>query len=167
MLHSAASTTLVVVIGSQRGGEQVWQSMITHLIQPLRADLAVLASFDQSHELLLQHAQHIWRVGEYRDWGVLITELVGAGWQANVTLTDNLWGGVHVAEKQNGKVVLKELAGSGAILLALRLLVLRFLDNLHGHSYTQADHVCSEILNSCVQSHPNRSQELRDCLWLL
>lgn len=128
-------STLVVVIGSHRAGERVWASIVENLVRPLFADLAVLADFDLPPNLLLREAKHVWRVGEYHDWGLLISELVGVGWEANVSLVDNLWGGVHV--NASGKAGTRELMGSGAILLALRLLVLRHLDGLYGHSYTQ------------------------------
>eukprot|EP00966_Prymnesium_polylepis_P168819 3903473-Prymnesium_polylepis.1 len=141
------ASTLAVVIGSHRAGEQVWQSLFDNLLAPLAADLAVLAAFDQQPDELLRRSVHVWRVGEYRDWGELITELVGASWRANVSLTTNLWGGVRAGASRQAT-----LQGSGAILLALRHVVLQYLDVLRGHSYHQVVLTRADLYHACP--HP-------------
>jgi len=102
------------------------------VIGPLGADLAVLAALEDpsgtgSHRAPSSHDQevalarlqpsHVWRLPEYDSWEPLLDQLL-PGWQARVTLSRNLWGGVG------------GMAGSGAIVFSLRLLLLRYLDAL-------------------------------------
>lgn len=92
--HPRRNHTLVVVMGSLRGGEQVWHTLEKNVLAPLQADLAVLAAEDQALNWLTQRARHVWRVGEYTDWAEPIVALHGPAWRSNVSLVDNLWGGV-------------------------------------------------------------------------
>jgi hypothetical protein len=92
------TTTLVVVIGSLRGGEETWRSMYAHLLVPYGADLAILngatddlASDDlavdgptvdgptvdgpnvdgqrgQRGPSLYRAAKYVWSVPEYANW---------------------------------------------------------------------------------------------------
>ena len=74
--HQAAHT-LVVVMGSLRGGEQVWHTLDKNVLVPLSADLAVLVAFDQEPNWLTRRAQHLWRVGEFSDWAQPIAATFG------------------------------------------------------------------------------------------
>ena len=112
-----SNRTLVCLIGSLRGGSVTWDSLRAHVLQPLRADLAILASFDESDALLQRLAPtHLWRLPEFADWAVLLDELLPAGWRQRVHLSHNLWG------------PLGGMRGSGAIIFALRLVLLRDLE---------------------------------------
>ena len=53
--------TLVVIIGSHRGGEETWNSMYKYLLHPLGADLALVNNtFDQNS--LCKKAKFLWKI---------------------------------------------------------------------------------------------------------
>jgi hypothetical protein len=72
---SKSASTLVVLLGNARGGEETWQSMFRHVLEPLQADLALafghLASLNNS---LAGRAKHVWITQEPDDWGDVIDE---------------------------------------------------------------------------------------------
>ena len=114
-----ANRTLVCILGSLRGSVVAWQSLRRHVIAPLKAELAVLASWEESEETLRQLAPtHVWRVPEYDDWALLLDELLPAGWMQRVRLQHNLWGPIG------------GMRGSGAIIFGLRMVLLHYLDAL-------------------------------------
>lgn len=138
------NTTLVATIGSVRGGPLAVSTLVRHVLAPLSADLGVLASYDVPwDEPLLQSAKHVWRVPEYTDWEVLVNETLSPfepDWHAHVRFTPNLWGGLH------------DMPGSGAIVFALRLVLLRFLDGLVGHVYKTLILTRTDLAYAC--DHP-------------
>ena len=149
---------LVVVMGSLRGGAATWHSMFRHLLTPLQADLALLTSAadiaQHAGSALLARAKYVWSAVEYEDWGLQIDELLGGpGWRNNVTLLPGLWGGVRVrwcrAWCFEGTRILR---GSGAIMLSLRLHLLRHLDVLPPSSYSAVVLTRSDYLYLCP--HP-------------
>ena len=140
-------STLVVVMGSHRGGEQVWTSLERNVLVPLKADLAVLASFDQVPNSLTERAQHLWRVREFSDWGEPIAARYGTDWRSNVSLTENLWGGIR--RDPSSEV---ELKGSGGILLVLRMVLLSYLDALEGYPYKTVILTRADLYHTCA--HP-------------
>ena len=143
-----AVSILVCLIGSLRGGEQAWRSMYENLLHPLRAHLGVLVSYEDSasSSSLLRHATHVWRVGEYRDWGDLLDELQGRAWRETASLSTHLWGGV-VNPSTN-----RTIYGSGAIMLCLRMVLLGYLDAMRGHTYHQLVLTRSDYYYACA--HP-------------
>ena len=71
--------TLVVVIGSARGGEETWRSMYTGLLVPFNADLAVHLGTRETLETLettetsvvpslYRQAKYVWGMPEYANW---------------------------------------------------------------------------------------------------
>ena len=61
--------TLVVLLGSARGGEETWNSLYTYLISPLSADLALLfGKTDLKTSSLYSRAKYVWEIDEYDDW---------------------------------------------------------------------------------------------------
>ena len=63
--------TLVVVIGSARGGEETWRSMYTGLLVPFNADLAVHLGTPAPHAVapsLYRRAKYVWGMPEYANW---------------------------------------------------------------------------------------------------
>ena len=173
--------TLVVVLGSLRGSDEIYRSILKHLVRPLGAELAVLAAIGGGGVssdgwkdcLLIRHAKHLWWAEEHDDWGPPISRLVGNGWERNVTLLHNLWGGVYtrnltllqatrdpVTWKRlrptwNSSILRRKtrrktrLSGSGAILLYLRMLVLRHLDGLPEGTYTHVVLTRSDLYHIC------------------
>jgi hypothetical protein len=140
-----------------------WESLATHVLRPLSADLAVLASFRVGlQQLQSLGAMHIWRIPEcvlpgvfrthactcyvncmrwmhhrYDDWEKLLNALLPRGWKQRVKLTNNLWGGIA------------GMRGSGALIFAFRLVLLHYLDALAAGApaaydrviLTRSDHV--------------------------
>jgi len=169
------------VFGSLRGSDEIYRSILTHLVRALGAELAVLAAIGGGGVssdgwkdcLLIRHAKHLWWAEEHDDWGPPISRLVGNGWERNVTLLHNLWGGVYtrnltllqatrdpVTGKRlrptwNSSILRRKtrrktrLSGSGAILLYLRMLVLRHLDGLPEGTYTHVVLTRSDLYHIC------------------
>ena len=61
--------TLVILLGTARGGEETWNTMYKNLIEPYSADLALLfgKNSDKSSSLY-KKAKFIWEINEYSDW---------------------------------------------------------------------------------------------------
>ena len=61
--------TLVILLGTARGGEETWNTMYKNLIEPYSADLALLfgKNSDKSSSLY-KNAKFIWEINEYSDW---------------------------------------------------------------------------------------------------
>ena len=135
-------TTLVCLIGNIRGGPESWRSIRKRLVRPLNAHVAVLANYDTPHDLLVEHfaPTHIWRVPEYGNWSELLHELLPAGWLARIHPSKNVWGG------------LPGIGGSGAIIFALRLVLLRYLDALVGSPYQRLVLSRNDLFHAC--DHP-------------
>ena len=144
-LHTMNST-LVVVFGSLRGGASTWQTLRERVLAPLSADLAVLVNYsEESSSLAAFGATHIWRVPEYADWRTLIDSLLPRGWDRDVSWLPNVWGPLH------------DLPGSGAIIFALRLVVLQYLDSLAlpHNSYTRIILTRSDHVHACAHFDVN------------
>lgn len=61
--------TLIVLLGSARGGEETWKSMYKYLLEPLSADLALLfGKTSDKKASLYKKAKFIWEIEEYSDW---------------------------------------------------------------------------------------------------
>jgi len=74
--------TLVVLVGSLRGGEPAWQSLARNMLEPNRADLALSLGYFASRgqpapasSSLLQRAKFVWWTEEVEDWGVYFDAL--------------------------------------------------------------------------------------------
>ena len=60
--------TLIVLLGSARGGEETWKSMYKYLLEPLSADLALLfGKTSDKKASLYKKAKFIWEIEEYSD----------------------------------------------------------------------------------------------------
>jgi hypothetical protein len=148
------TTTLVVVIGSVRGGEETWRSMYAHLLVPYGADLAILngATDDLASDgpnvdgpnvdgpnvdgprgpSLYRAAKYVWSVPEYANWRDYYAER-GVPVDAFVeNAAAGFAGGID------------EYAGSGAVVCAFRHALLRgHLDVLERYDrviVTRSDH---------------------------
>ena len=165
--HATDGNLLVAMIGNLRGGEQAWLTLERQVLVPLSADLALLAARDDldaiGRSVLLRRARFVWEVQEYYDWGVMIDELLGSiGWRKNVSLSPGLWGGVRYPKRCKTwcrKPQKEILRGAGAITLALRMVLLRHLDDLAasaskagGPAYSHVMLTRSDYLYACA--HP-------------
>lgn len=154
-----SGSTLICIIGNLRGGDEAWRSMVRHLQQPLGASLALLVSDHDAatyrSSALFAAAKYVWLVREYEDWGVLIDQLLGTPtWRANVSLQQGLWGGVHMPKCRSwcDDDRRKILKGAGAITIALRMELLRRLDELGAGAYSRVVLTRSDYFYTCT--HP-------------
>lgn len=117
--------SLVVLLGNARGGEKTWATMYAHLLDPLNADLAVLfGRCAHRSASLYTRARFVWEVEEYRDWGDYYRRrCVTANWSTMAARyrRTGIMGGTG------------RLKGSGAIILALRDILLGYKDVLTGY----------------------------------
>jgi len=155
-LISTPSKTLVVIIGSLRGGEVAWDSLYKNSLDPSNADLALMIGKPPQHyanSTIIKRAKYYWEVEEYEDWADAIDLIDGPGWRSSIlpelerkrTLNgqptnrlgltgDNIFGGV------------KGYLGSGAIIFMFRwFLTQKLKENNLVNQYdrfviTRADH---------------------------
>jgi hypothetical protein len=75
--HVKSNRTLVIIMGTLRGGETSWSSMYKHLLEPNSADLALLVPMNTSRSSsLFNRAKFVWEHAEYADWGVAIENFI-------------------------------------------------------------------------------------------
>ena len=158
----AANTTLVCLIGRLSGGNIAHESLIANVLQPLRADLALLLraseAADKGTQLLFRNAQHIWLMND--DWNAQADELA-PGWEqtllqgrSNTTAPQEasrapdpkLWGGLFW---RAGNFTLR---GTGGLLMVLRLALLARLDALGEAAYDQVIVTRPDHYHAC--KHP-------------
>ncbi|MBD1160405.1 hypothetical protein IDG51_03940, partial [Pelagibacterales bacterium SAG-MED14] len=61
--------TLIILLGSARGGEETWETMYKYLMAPLSADLALLfGKTNKKSSSLYKKAKFIWEIDEYDNW---------------------------------------------------------------------------------------------------
>jgi len=146
------TSTLVVLLGNARGGERTWNSMYTHLLEPLGADLALL--FGHTRQLdssLYQRAQYVWEVPEHLDW---------ANYYMHKCRTNN-W--LRLAKKFSRDGIMGgvgRLKGSGAIILALRDTLMQYQDVLERYDriiLTRSDYYY-------IADHPDLPN---DAIWIV
>ena len=133
--------TLVCFIGGLRGGPDTWNSLKRHLVDKYDADVAILTNndTDTSEMARIMSPRYIWITKEYDNWAQFMDENFSIAWRRQVTLQENIWGGID------------KLKGSGAIVMILRFVLLKFLDKIENHNYerlivTRSDNyfVCDE-----------------------
>ncbi len=103
--------TLVVLIGSARGGEETWRTMYKYLLEPYSADLALLfgKTLDKSSSLYTK-AKFIWEIEEYSDW-----------WNYyNKYFSNRIYNIYKQNEIEGLGGGINNFRGSGAIIFALR-----------------------------------------------
>ena len=135
--------TLVVLIGSARGGEETWSSLYKYLLNPLSADLALLfGKSNNKTSSLYQKAKYVWEIDEYEDWWNYLKKYF-SGTLYNIykkNEIEGLGGGI------------KNFKGSGAIIFALR----HFLKTNFKHELLKYDRI---ILSRSdfyyIDFHPN------------
>ena len=79
------ASTLVVLMGSARGGENTWQTLYDRLLEPNGADLALLlgATAAKAGVSLYARAKYIWEVRDFADWSDALDSMGGDGtWRA-------------------------------------------------------------------------------------
>ncbi|KAL3800679.1 hypothetical protein HJC23_006141 [Cyclotella cryptica] len=112
------SRTLVIVMGSLRGGEATWGSMYKNLLEVNKADLALVVGArteENKTSSLYTKAKYVYEYQEYDDWADAVDLINGTSWRVELLNFTNsklgLFGGV------NG------FRGSGAIIFMSRWFV--------------------------------------------
>lgn len=103
--------TLVILLGSARGGEQTWNTLYTNLIDVYSADLLLCFGKSNNKNLsLYQKAKYIFELNEYNDWVDYYSNYFNNNWKRSFLHGKNhgLAGG------------LESYQGSGAIIFAFR-----------------------------------------------
>jgi hypothetical protein len=135
--------TLVVLIGSARGGEETWSSLYKYLLNPLSADLALLfGKSNNKTSSLYKKAKYVWEIDEYEDWWDYFKKYF------SYTLF-NIYKKNEIEGLGGG---IKNFKGSGAIIFALR----HFLKTNFKHELLKYDRI---ILSRSdfyyIDFHPN------------
>ncbi len=136
---------LVCVIGTLRGTDVAWRSLLDRVVEPLGADLALLVSDQTSGTVLHRRARYDWSFADPDDWGAELDRISAecglppGDWKKSVAGTDGdgMWGGVVT----DGGAA---LGGSGAIVMVLRDMLLRRLEVLRQYDkiiVTRSDHL--------------------------
>lgn len=136
--------TLVVLLGSIRGGEPTWSSLYENLLDPNNADLALVMGSDlyQNSSSLYQRAKFVWEFPEYSDWSRAVDELFGTkesdehSWRqiARATTPSGPFSGTN--EDPHGSGVINGLA---RVFLMEKLTSLGLLDEYDRFVITRAD----------------------------
>lgn len=115
-------TSLVIMIGSPRGGEKTWQTAYKNLIEPHNADLAIcFGQTDTRVSSLYSNSKYVWEIKEYSNWREYYEQYCFGGfWEKSLSLGkhNGLFGGID------------NYAGSGGIIFAIRHFILKNYRNI-------------------------------------
>ncbi len=132
--------TLVIILGSLRGGELAWSTLYRNVLDINNADLALCIGADQSsNSSLYSRAQYLWEYPEYDDWADAIDMIHDRSWRT----TNNITSYVGSSGTLGG---VKGLQGSGAIIFMARWFAAQNIKRLRlTHKYdrfvvTRSDH---------------------------
>lgn len=148
---------LVCIIGSLRGGAYSLTSLRDHVIEPFRADTAVMVSYDTPYaNVEVLKPMHIWRIIEYNHWENFLSDL-NSKFATTVNVTKHnwlTWGGIR---PRNGE---KTAAGSSGILLGMRALLSKYLEALVSNPYKRIIVTRSDYFHACMHENifPKRGQ---------
>jgi hypothetical protein len=115
--------TLVVLMGSLRGGEHAWSTLTEHVLDANHADLALLLGDTTTstrrdiyqNASLLHRAKYHWTFPEYDDWADAIDLINGTSWRQRVLPFVYEFGYILGGVTSHGNQY-----GSGAIAFMLR-----------------------------------------------
>ena len=115
LFETGQNRTLVIVIGSLRGGELAWHSMYRHLLDLNSADLALVIGetpIPQRNSSLYDRAKYLYEFPEFDDWADSIDEINGTEWRGRILDTVQKKFGLFGAVKGH--------KGSGAVIFMAR-----------------------------------------------
>jgi hypothetical protein len=114
--------TLVIIMGSIRGGDVTWNTFYKHMLDLNSADLALVIGElpeEKRKSSLFQRANYIYQFPEFSDWGEAVDSINGSDWRQHILPQANdkwgTWGGVG------------DKPGSGAVIFMIRWYVANFL----------------------------------------
>jgi hypothetical protein len=104
--------TLIIAMGSARGGEKAWKTLYENLVDPYSADIALCfgESKDKSSSLY-SRAKYLWEMEEYANWRTYFEKNCTNGyWEKTLELGKN----------QGSLGGVDQYRGSGSIIFAFR-----------------------------------------------
>ena len=114
--------TLVIVMGSIRGGEHAWQSMYENLLDINQADLALAVGVpnEQKNSSLYARANYVWEFEEFEDWGAALDMIASQDNPAYNKSANTSWRAILADECPDilGGVI--GFPGSGGLILWVR-----------------------------------------------
>lgn len=145
------NTSLVIIMGNLRCGEQAWETLYKHVLDINAADLALIIGEEGSNtnktiqptylgSSIRQRAKYIWKFPEYGDWADAVDLINGTEWRRLLPRffrkkATGIFGGF------------KGMRGSGAIIFMIRwflsqqlLLDSTILEQYERFVLTRADH---------------------------
>jgi hypothetical protein len=133
--------TLVIIMGSIRGGDVTWNTFYKHMLDLNSADLALVIGElpeEKRKSSLFQRAKYLYQFPEFTDWGEAVDSINGSDWRQHILPQANdkwgTWGGVG------------DKPGSGAVIFMIRWYVAKFLveenllDKYDRFVLTRSDH---------------------------
>ena len=80
---AGGNTSLVIAFGPLRGGDIAWRSLSEHVLDPNRADLAILCEEkdEVQSSMLFERAKYKWLIPVYEDWADAIDLIDGRKWR--------------------------------------------------------------------------------------
>ena len=125
-----SNSSLVIIMGNLRGGEQAWESLYKKVLDVNSADLALIigptnstSNYLYPNSSLYTRAKYIWNFREYNDWADAIDLINGTSWRETHL--------PYFTRKRTGLLGgVKGHLGSGAIIFMIRwFLSQQLLDN--------------------------------------
>ena len=121
---------LVCVLGTIRGGDTAWKSLIKHVVEPLHADLALMSPNTAQKTILHEKAKFDWSLDDPENWGLELNRICNecgieeTAWHSSARRTsyEGLWG--------PGLLDGKLLKGSGTLIMLLKYMLLERLSVL-------------------------------------
>jgi hypothetical protein len=111
------NSTLVIIMGNLRGGEQTWKTLYEQVLDVNQADLALMigkANTTKNSSSLYRRAKYLWEFDEYEDWADALDLINGTAWRETVPRY------LNESSSILGGVKLYHYEGSGAVIFMLR-----------------------------------------------
>lgn len=143
----APNNTLVIVMGSLRGGEYAWHSMYQNLLDLNQADLALAVGYNpEKNSSLYSRAKYVWEFEEYDDWADAL-DLIASEYNPDYEKeSNNSWRNVLVKEMPYTLGGACGIGGSGGIIFWIRWFIshkiaeLKLLNKYDRFVVTRSDH---------------------------
>ena len=116
---TSSNRTLLVILGSLRGGELAWSTLYDNVLDPNQADLALMIGrvpTDRKASSMYQRAKYVWEFDEYDNWADAMDLINGSEWRGSLAKflpsKSHLLGGMELPNTTS--------VGSGAIIFMIR-----------------------------------------------
>ena len=142
-----SNKTLVIIMGSIRGGEHTWHSMYRNLLDLNHADLALAVGYDDNkNSSLYIRTNYLWEFEEYKDWGEALDLIASQDDATYSKYANTSWRAVLVDAMPDILGGYGKIMGSGAIIFWIRWFIsnklreLNLLERYDRFIVTRSDH---------------------------